>query len=67
MARETPTRISDNGDSHRKCPLCGRPMTVLHTSIGYDSIAAWPSSGSVTYAESSSHSADVLGREGFYG
>ena len=36
MARETPKRISGNGDSNRKCPLCGRPMKVLHTSIGYD-------------------------------
>jgi ribosomal protein L37AE/L43A len=36
MARETPKRVSGNGDSKRKCPLCGRPMKVLHTSIGFD-------------------------------
>ena len=36
MARKTPKPVSGNGDSKRKCPLCSRPMKVLHTSIGFN-------------------------------
>ena len=36
MARETSTGVRGNGDSKRRCPLCQRPMKVLHTSIGYN-------------------------------
>jgi|GEM_PF-1745502 ribosomal protein L37AE/L43A len=36
MTSKASKQVSGNGDSKRKCPLCGRPMKVLHTSIGYD-------------------------------